>query len=562
MKAIHFILFLSFGLLSFPVYSDAQQPFLLNNNAVQGIQTRFIVVQMSDSDTAAIRAESQNLIHTLGSEGYFQASIDSIVAIDEMSAHLYFTKGPRSTFIEITDDIRQNHCEHLIGEYYRSLDLRQCMNSIINFLNEDGYPFATVSISQIEQLSDTGVSVKLRVLPGDVVTLVSYEFIGVRSLNGQILQTIAGWKKPTRFNENLLEGAVSRLNRSEFIQSATYSGLMKSDSTYTAVFTITEIQSSNVDLLLGLEPKIENGYRLTGQGILQLNHIIVPASRLNLEFNRSGSSESKLGLLYDQYQIGQLPIGYGFSVELRQIDSTYLTISSKLSSKWRIDPIKSLELGLSYNKVTSSDSNQQLNQPNQNRFKISIGFNYQSINNRRVPTMGSSFSATLTTGIINITDDELDLETVRGYSVNQFELMYSRYFPLTHRLILVPSLGLLHTVQDVYYDVDRMRFGGTNSMRGFREDQFRLAGFSMSMLEGRWLVSTSSYLYTFLSGAYIWAPTELGTRNFQFNYSSIYSGGIGVSYRVRPGILNVTYALGSDDSWLNGKIHFGIKNSF
>jgi outer membrane protein insertion porin family len=139
---------------------------------------------------------------------------------------------------------------------------------------------------------------------------------------------------------------------------------------------------------------------------------------------------------------------------------------------------------------------------------------------------------------------------------------YTHYIRTNDRIIIVPSQHFMQTIQDIYYDIDRVRYGGTKSMRGFREDQFRLAGFALTSIEGRWMLSSSSYLYSFVSGAYTWTPDKLGTRNNKLDYSTLFSSGFGISYRVRPGILNVSYAVSNDDSWLNGKIHFGITNSF
>lgn len=562
MKAINFILFLSFGLLSFPVISDAQQPFLLSSENIHSQNDNYIVVDLITSDSNSVRIVSQNLISMLSSVGYFHASVDSIVAIEEMKANVYFTKGARSTFSVIKDESDQDVCEYLFGEFYSLTDLNLCINSVIKSYSNNGYPFTTVSITNMEHISDSSLLIYLRVDPGKYVTLFSSKFTGNKSLDEQILSEIIGSGDPQRFHPHIIDDALSKLNRSEYISDAIYSGLTNIDSSYSAVYSINEIRSSTVDLLLGLEPKINSGYRLIGQGILQLNHLFVPASSLNIEFNRSGASESKLGLLYDQYTISQLPIGYGIGVELRQIDSTYLSIASMISTKWRIDSVKSLHFGFNYNKVTGSDDQQILDQLNQNRFEFSVEFKFSSINNWRVPTDGSTFKSKLSTGYVNIVDDDFDSGLPRGYSVNQFEMVYSRYFPVSQRFILVPSQHILHTIQNVYYDIDRNRFGGTHSMRGFREDQFRLAGYSMSTLEGRWMISTSSYLFTFASGAYTWTPNELGTRNYEFNFETIYSGGFGISYRVRPGILNVSYAISSDDSWLNGKVHFGITNSF
>lgn len=562
MKAIKIILFLSFGLLSFPGISDAQQPLLFNANSIISGDDRTIVIQPSISDSSSIANVSRHLLSLLNSEGYFSSSIDSITTSSENTTQIFFTRGPRSKLNQIIDESDERYCEHLYDSFFSTASIEKCMKSIIVALNLIGYPFAQVAITEIMALSDSEVSVELSVNTGELVSISSLQFVGNKRLNNKILLEITNRDTVSIFNPGFIDESLSRLKRSQYISTATYSGLSKSDSLYNVVFSIQEVRNSSVDLLLGLEPKLDDGYRLVGQGHLTLNHLFVPASSLNLEFNRSGTTESRLSLLYDQFQISRLPIGYGLGVELRQVDSTYLSVESMISTNWRIDPKKSVSFDFDVSTVSGSETELTEFQLSQNRYVFGLAFNFKSFNNWRVPTSGSAFKAKISTGNVDIDDDRLQANQRGGYSTSRFEMHYTHYFPTNERFIIVPTQQFMHTIQDIYYDVDRIRFGGTNSMRGFREDQFRLAGFAMTSIEGRWMLSGSSYLYSFVSGAYTWTPDKLGTINYNLDNSTIFSGGFGISYRVRPGILNVSYAVSNDDSWLNGKIHFGITNSF
>ncbi len=562
MKANHFILLLTLGLLSFPVYSDAQQPFLVKPDSILNGSETSIVVRIPITDSTSLATESRNLINLLISEGYFNSKIDSIRGKDEIQTELFFSKGPRSTFYRIIDLDGSSLCESLIGSFFSSIALSECMNTLMDSFNRSGRPFATISLSDINNQVENEVSVTLNVDTGDLVTISNIRYIGNNYLSDSVLKEISGWKDNEIFSPVFIDESLSRLNRSVYISDARFNGFSKSDSLYNIIFSIDEVRSSTIDLILGLEPKVDGNYRLIGQGNLTLNHLFTAASSLNIHFNRSGTAQSGLDLLYDQFQISRFPFGYSLGVELRQIDSTYLSIASLTSASWRVNTNKSLNVGFKYNRVSNSDSIQNLNQLNQSRREFSLGFTFNSLNNWRVPTYGSTFMAKLSSGFVNITDDNIDDTQSRGYSISSLELKYSRYLPIRNRLVIVPTQSFIHTVQDRYFDIDKARFGGTHSMRGFREEQFRLAGYSMTSVEGRWMLDSTSYLFTFVSGAYIWTPDKLGTTDYNLDYDRIYSSGFGISYKVRPGIFNISYAISSDDSWINGKIHFGITNSF
>ncbi len=562
MKAVHYILLITIWLLSYPGISVAQRPFLFNPVPDPGPSTGVVVVEISTTDSTRITEESNHLIKILSSEGYFQATIDSIQVLNHESVKIHVTKGPRSVFNEVMDSNEYTFCESIKGHYFSNVELSGCMKSIVDSLTSSGYPFSTVSILEFIHDSKLGITTLLDINQGEHVFVTSSTFKGNTHLSEQTLLRLTGKEKPKLFSPAGIDEALIRLNQSEYISEANYAGLYRSDSTYYANFTIDEIRTNTVDLMLGLEPKVTSGYRLVGHGAVRLNHLFVPASHLHLKFHRTGLAESRLNVLYNQYEISRLPIGYNLGIDLRQIESSYLSVEPMVSTNWRFNSSRSLSIDLRYTQISNFNKDQLVVQQNQARIKLGIEYEYKSINNWRIPTSGSTLKLRAISGYATIQDDTEDENPLLGYSINQFEFYYVRYISLPYKIIIVPSLNISQSIQDIYFDFDLSRFGGTNTMRGFREDQFRLAGYSTASMESRRMLNQYSFLFVFFSGAYIWNPDELGNKNFRINYSSIYSGGFGLSYRVRPGILNVSYAISSDEVWLNGKIHIGITNSF
>jgi outer membrane protein assembly factor BamA len=561
-KANNYIPFLFFWLLGYPLCGVAQQPFLLDKIEIPKLPQSPVIVSINLNDTLVVNSEISRILIDLSSHGYFNSTIDSLITNDTEQTEIYFSTGLRSKFSGVWDFRGNSYCTNLENEYYSTLSLTECLNNQISHFNDSGFPFASISISNIIQSSDQEIDVTIDVDPGDKIFLNGIRFTGNKFLSNSLLSDMAGWKKDELFTISIIEKSLSSLRMSEYVSDVNYRGLQNRDSTYQLVLNITEVRSSVVDILLGLEPKVNEGYRIVGQGSLQLNHLFTQASRLDIDFNRSGSSENNLSLLYDQFRINRLPIGYALGVKFSQIDSSYLSIHSEVITKWKLDSIKEIQVDLGYNRIRNSENSDLVIQPNQSRLNIGIGFQYDTRNNWFIATNGTLLSANIAAGIVSVLDKDVNELLPKSYRINSFQLELKHHIPLLENVVLVPEQSFFHTIQNRYYDSDQIRFGGTNSMRGFRENQFRLAGYSLTTVEARWMLDPKSYLYSFGSAAYIWEPDQLGIENYNLDYNFLYSTGFGISYKVRPGIFNISYAISSDDSWLNGKIHFGITNSF
>jgi outer membrane protein insertion porin family len=112
-----------------------------------------------------------------------------------------------------------------------------------------------------------------------------------------------------------------------------------------------------------------------------------------------------------------------------------------------------------------------------------------------------------------------------------------------------------------FEDSDLWRFGGTRTVRGYREEQFLASRIAWANLEYRLLLTRRSYAFIFFDSGYYFREADavqeiLQTEDFIFGY------GLGITVETAIGLLGVSFALAEGETFSEGKLHFGIINEF
>jgi outer membrane protein insertion porin family len=100
-------------------------------------------------------------------------------------------------------------------------------------------------------------------------------------------------------------------------------------------------------------------------------------------------------------------------------------------------------------------------------------------------------------------------------------------------------------------------FGGSRSLRGYRENQFRGNVVAWANLEYRFLLNRNSRLFVFND----WGFYQ-DIRASEKTDHTLPGYGIGIRLDTGLGIMGIDYGLGRGDTFSQGKIHFGIINRF
>ncbi|MDQ6889979.1 MAG: BamA/TamA family outer membrane protein, partial [Bacteroidota bacterium] len=122
------------------------------------------------------------------------------------------------------------------------------------------------------------------------------------------------------------------------------------------------------------------------------------------------------------------------------------------------------------------------------------------------------------------------------------------------------SSGWLETPQ--VFRNELFQIGGYRLLRGFDEESIYANRYAVFTAEYRYLVGINSYLFGFSDAGF--TRTNFNTTSFSNNFIS---GGIGLAFETKLGLLNLSYAVGKRndvkfDIRNSSKIHFGYINYF
>jgi len=108
-------------------------------------------------------------------------------------------------------------------------------------------------------------------------------------------------------------------------------------------------------------------------------------------------------------------------------------------------------------------------------------------------------------------------------------------------------------------EYEQFTLGGYNSLRGYRDRQFRATQILRVSPEYRYLVSKKSRLYLFYDCAYFKTcdyTTSLSRDHYKDGY------GVGARISAAIGIISLEFAVGEQKSLMKSKIHLGIDTTF
>jgi hemolysin activation/secretion protein len=141
------------------------------------------------------------------------------------------------------------------------------------------------------------------------------------------------------------------------------------------------------------------------------------------------------------------------------------------------------------------------------------------------------------------------------------EIKWNNYFTLSPRLVLMSSLNGKQIQNRDLEPYELYTLGGTDDLRGFREDQFSGYRIGWSNLELRYLLARKSRVFLFADYGVVQQQLEEATDTLK----DLFGIGFGIRLDTRIGLIGVDYGVShSNGEWLHpldGMIHFGLQTS-
>lgn len=437
--------------------------------------------------------------------------------------------------------------------------LEQDIARILFAYERAGYPFAAVRVGPIEARAEGAtLDVSLLIDEGARVVIRDVRATGNTSTRDAVILRESRMSLPEQFDPEKLTRVGNRLRRLNLFSLVAEPQLRMSDSGGVVILRVEEGRTSTFDGVIGYAPGLAPGDDgvVAGSVRIGLRNLFGTARVLNLRWQKDDRSSQEIFLQYVEPWVFNVPLNLGGTFQQRQQDSAYLRRSVAVAADLLLTESFTVAGSVGHDVTIPSVSAGPRPVANSRTLTAGLEIRYDSRNDAISPTSGVLYQNEYRIGDKKIFGPADERSTLQKVSLDL--QWYTQ--PLSRNVILVGLHGRQVT-NDRLETSDLYRFGGTNTLRGYRELQFLGSRVAWTNVEYRLLLERRSFCYGFFDSGYYLLPADdvLGVPSSQ---GVKYGYGIGIRLETSLGNLGVSFALGGGDGLSGGKIHFGIINEF
>lgn len=533
-------------------------------------------ITVSNVDSLVIDLINKNLLQ----EGYFNYKINSIwldtTNIKTNTINLSISEGENTKIREVKFFEKSNkdsllnsdYFNSLIGESFTKNKIEQSIESTLLFFENNGYPFAQINIHSIHfNRNSNSVDVNLKLIKNNLSKIDKVKIIGNDKTNDDVIINSLRITKGELYSQKKIENIPIILNRLRYfdlVESPMY--YINSQEEGVLEISVSEKSTNNFDGILGYVPAAQNesnGY-FTGFVNINLRNIFGTGRETIIRWEQLNRFTQELELKYLEPWLFSYPFNFNISYFQRKQDSTY--VQRKIGGAIEYLATENISASLILENesiIPSIDRKVPVNIFNSNSIYSGLQLKLDYRDDLYSPKSGIYFSSIYKYKSKNISNNILINITPNKtkFDYNNYELYFGIYYQIFQNQVLALGIHAKEMIGDFFEISDYYKLGGTNSLRGYKENQFLGNRILWTNLEWRSMLSLSSYIFAFLDyGYYLIDKDE--NRNILKNSDYLYGFGLGLSLNTALGIMRVSYALSEGKSFSEGLIHFGILNDF
>ena len=551
------------------------------------------------SDSLALIENLQTILTSLRNDAYLTASIDTVIwrdtvaqAILETGKQYEWTSlengNVESVFLE-----QVGFRERLLdGKPFRYTKLVQIQEKLLNYAENNGYPFASVWLDDIV-IEEGKIGAKIFMQKNRLIFFDKIKIQGDAKITTRYLENYLGIKNGELYSRDKILKIKSRLRELPFViekQNATVS--FAGDQATINLF-INKKNASRFDFLVGLQPRNQSTgpnnpdvrtFQLTGTFNADLNNQFGRGEKIYAEFQQLRPETQELNVELAYPYILDTPFGVDLKFDLYKRDTAYLDVISDLGIQYlfeagtylRVFWNRSVTNVLSINEALLLQSRQLPSILDINRSSFGLEYQIQKLNYRFNPSKGWMLNLRGGAGlkrinknnkILELATPEFDTETLYDtINLQSFQYQLSGeaayYFPLSRRTVLKTGVRGGYIIADSpIYQNEQFRIGGNRILRGFDEESIFVTNYAVATLELRLLLGQNSYLFAFGDLGY----TE-NIRVDQRNFDRPAGMGAGITFETKVGLFGFSLAVGKQQNtgfdFRSVKTHFGYVSLF
>src|SRR5574343_128060 len=542
------------------------------------------------------------IIPMLQSSGYAAAAIDS-VHYDSLEARIWLFAGNTFTWAGLnTDSVERSLLEavkfeprQFKGSSFRSQDLQTLKKDLLEYLENNGYPFASIHTDSV-LIDSNRIQTQLKVHKGPLYKIDSIRNFGSASISNGFLQRYLSLPNGAIYKKKDLQTISRRIDELTFLKEGRPWDLTRLGTGSILNLYLEPRKSSQINVLVGLLPALttpnniyespRNKLQFTGEATVNLKNELGNGETIGLNWQQIQVKSPRLNISFDQPYLFGSAFGASFNFDLLKKDSSFLTINMMLGARYALsyNPQATLFIRNTSSNLVSVDTNlviQTKRLPQEADVRaLSFGIQYDGFNTdyRYNPTSGKEWTFSLAAGTKKVKRNNVIVQLVDknnpGFNFRslydtipensfQFRLRGSmaHFFKITRVSTVKTSLSAGWFESPRIFRNELFQIGGYRLLRGFDEESIYASRYAVATVEYRYLIGRNSYMFGFVDAG--WTQNQALSSGLS---NQFLGAGLGMALETKAGIFNISFAAGKrNDVDLNlrqSKIHFGYINFF
>jgi len=525
------------------------------------------------------------IAYNLNLQGYFHPDFNSSsieFSPDSQSVSLFVSviEGEpsyiKNIFLTASDSAHLEQVvsslKYLEGQVFNKFEIERNINDILSEYENNGYPFFILIISSVHFYYDSAdanyyADLHLKFDTGTESRIDKVEIRGNESTEDYVIIRELRIDEGEIYSQEKVEEFPKRLNRLRFFEPvSTPQFYFNVESKGVLLINLKERQTNNFDGIIGYLPPTnenESGY-ITGLVNVSLRNLFGTGRAAAFRWRKIDRNSQELEIKYLEPWLFNFPLNVNLAFFQRQQDTIYV----QRTFTGGLEYLATEDVSAGVFITTESTIPTLYAEPvftvyNSSSLSTGVNLKVDTRDDPFAPTSGIyflnsyKFSRKSITGpeqfITNLTETELDLQ--------RFEAAFAVFYEIFLRQVLALEINGKELRGPSFEESDLFRLGGTNSLRGYREDQFLGNRIFWTNLEYRFFLSRRTFAFLFFDTGY-YLRNEDKERSVQKMEEFKTGYGLGLNLETAIGVLSVSFALAQGDSFSDGKIHFGIVNEF
>jgi len=525
-----------------------------------------------------------NIAVKLSEQGYLNSKFTHNISFSEDSLKVTISltvKEGEPTFISkiiyfdkdsLVNEYIYSLFEFLEGQIINRAAIEETIASSLDYYENNGFPFASVKINSINFISDSveenySAEVYIEMNKGEKSTIDKVVITGNNSTADYVIIRELRLESGELYSQKEIEELPKRLNRLRFFEPiGTPQFYFDSQQKGVLLINVKEKQTNNFDGIIGYIPgsrEGEKGY-VTGLVNVSLRNLFGTGRAVAIRWQQFNRFSQELELKYLEPWIFGFPFNISGGAFQRKQDTTYVQRRFEGAVEYLATEDISASIIIGSEQIIPTISEKpRFTVYNSNALTTGVNLKIDTRNDPYAPREGLLFINTYSFSRKKIYGpaEFISTTTITDINLQRITVSFGGFLEIFSRQVVALGLHGRELRGSFFEDSDLFRLGGTNTLRGYRENQFLGSRIAWSNLEYRLLLTRRTYAFLFFDTGYYLRNADverniLKQEGFKIGY------GLGLNLETGLGVLVVSFALAKGDSFGDGKIHFGIVNEF